>query len=50
MPAPTEFFESLDTVMAINCFLNNFYCKICLIFLLLILSPSPKLMHFVRMF
>ena len=43
-------FENLHTVMAILVLFEYFSSKFCLNFLILVLSASPNVMHFVRTF
>ena len=47
---PRKFFENLHAVMAILVLFVKFSSKICLNFVILILSASPNMMHFVRTF
>ena len=45
---PRKSFEILHAVMAISVLFEQFSNKFCLIFLTLILSALPNMMHFVR--
>ena len=47
---PRKFFETSHAVIAILVIFEQFPRKFCLNFLTLILSASPKMMHFVRTF
>ena len=47
---PRKNFENLHAVMAILVLFVQFSGKFCLIFLALLLSTSPNMMHFVRTF
>ena len=47
---PRKIFESLHALLAILVLFKQFLGKFCLNFLLLNLSVSPNMMHFVRSF
>ena len=47
---PREIFEMLHAVKAILVLFEHFSGKLCLNFLILILSTSPNMMHFVHTF
>ena len=47
---PRKFFENLRTAVAILALFEPFFGKFCSIFLLLNLSVSPNMMHFVHTF